>query len=58
MDKKIGQYCLVVGALLAIALGLVGTQLDATFVAWLTSLLGILGLIVGYLNITAKQSGT
>ena len=54
MEKKIGHYSFIVGVLLAILLGLV--TLDANTTAWLTSLLAVLGLIVGLINVTGKET--
>jgi len=55
MDKRVGNYSFVIGVILAIILGIAAPQLgDAT--AWLVSLLVILGLIVGFLNVTGKET--
>jgi len=55
MDKKIGNYSFVIGVILAIILGVAAPQLgEAT--AWLVSLLVVLGLIVGFLNVTGKET--
>ncbi|MDA1197014.1 MAG: hypothetical protein O2779_03565 [Nanoarchaeota archaeon] len=53
MDKKLGNYSFTVGVILAIVLGLVSLG-SAT--PWLSSLLVILGLIVGFLNVTGKET--
>ncbi len=55
MEKKIGYYSFVVGAIIALLLGLALPQLDVAK-PWLMSLLVILGLIVGFLNITGKET--
>jgi len=55
MEKKVGHYSFVVGVILAIILGL-ALPLGATTTAWLTSLLVILGLIVGFMNVTGKET--
>ena len=55
MDKKVGQYSFIIGVILAVILGLalpIGDQLTAI----LTSLLVVLGLIVGFLNVTGKET--
>jgi hypothetical protein len=52
MDKKIGHYAFLVAILLAILAALVPSlQVD-----WVTWVLIILGLVVGFLNITAKET--
>ena len=61
MEKKIGEYSFIIGVVLAIILGLatgssaVRTALAGTEV-WLTSILVVLGLIVGFLNVTGKDT--
>ena len=52
MDKKIGHWAFIVGILIAIIAGLVPAWQSNT-VVWA---LVILGLIVGLLNITAKET--
>jgi len=53
MDKRIGNYSFIIGVIIAIVLGLV--SLGAA-TPWLASLLVILGLIVGFLNVTGKET--
>ena len=55
MEKKIGHYAFLIGVLLAVLLGLASSQLG-TAVAWITSLMVALGLIVGFLNVTGKET--
>jgi len=52
MDAKLGHWAFMVGILIAIIAGLVPAWQTATIV-WV---LVILGLIVGLLNITAKET--
>ena len=52
MDKKIGHYAFVVAIILAIIAGLVPSMQTNT-VTWT---LIILGLVVGLLNITARET--
>ena len=57
MDDKIGQYSFIGGVIVAVVLGLVpSATLGAAAKAWLTSLLVVLGLIVGFLNVTGKET--
>ncbi|MBW2976961.1 hypothetical protein KY347_05950 [Candidatus Woesearchaeota archaeon] len=57
MEKKIGHYSFIGGVIIAVVLGLVpeATLGDAT-IGWLTSLLVVLGLIVGFLNVSGKET--
>jgi len=55
MEKKVGHYSFIVGVILAVVLGLFATYLGAATM-WLTSLLVLLGLIVGFLNVAGKET--
>lgn len=57
MDKKIGEYAFTVGVIIALVLGLLG-GLEALKPAdpYLVSILVVLGLIVGFLNVTGKET--
>ncbi len=52
MDKKTGHYAFLIAIALAVLAGLV----PALQVTWVTWALIVLGLIVGFLNITAKET--
>jgi len=52
MDAKIGSWAFILGVLIAIVAGLVPAWQTSTLV-WV---LVILGLIVGFLNITGKET--
>lgn len=55
MEKKIGQYSFIIGVIIAVVLGLaIPALVEAT--PWLTSLLIVLGLIVGFLNVAGKET--
>ena len=54
MVKNIGNYAFLAGAIVAIVLGIAGPSLGGAGV-WLNSLLVVLGLVVGYLNVSAKE---
>ncbi|MBL7055200.1 hypothetical protein ISS05_05585 [Candidatus Woesearchaeota archaeon] len=55
MEKKIGQYSFIIGIIIAVILGLsLPALVDAT--PWLVSLLIVLGLIVGFLNVAGKET--
>ena len=49
---KIGEWAFIIGAILAIALGLVPSQYMGTAILVLV----VLGLIVGLLNVTEKET--
>lgn len=53
MDQKIGSYSFTIGVIIAIVLGLFSV---GAATPWLASLLVILGLIVGFLNVTGKET--
>ena len=54
MEQKIGHYSFIGGVIIAVVLGLVPAATLGTAAAWLASLLVILGLVVGFLNVTGK----
>ena len=56
MEKKIGEYSFVVGVIIAIVLGLIADRIGGSVGVALSSLLVLLGLIVGFLNVTSKES--
>lgn len=53
IDKKVGHYAFLAGILLALLAGLIK---DFLAVETTTLILVILGLIVGFLNVTAKET--
>ena len=55
MEQKIGHYSFIGGVIIAVVLGLASSALGPVAVAWLTSLLVVLGLIVGFLNVAGKE---
>ncbi|MBI2657682.1 hypothetical protein HYX08_03230 [Candidatus Woesearchaeota archaeon] len=55
MEKQIGNYSFIVGVILAVVLGLAAPKLGAA-TAWLWSLLIVLGLVVGFLNVSGKET--
>ena len=56
MEKKIGQYSFIGGVIIAVVLGLVPASALGGAAPWLASLLVVLGLIVGFLNVTGKET--
>lgn len=59
MAKELGKWCFIIGVVVALILGIVtgiGSSLGATAMAWLALLLVVLGLIVGFVNITKKEA--
>lgn len=55
MEKQIGNYSFIVGVIIAIVLGLAAPKLG-TATTWLWSLLVVLGLVVGFLNVSGKET--
>ena|SRR3989338_974958 len=53
MDKRVGNYAFTIGVIIAIVMGLVSLG-EAT--PWLASLLVLLGLVVGFINVTGKET--
>ena len=55
MEKQIGKYSFIIGVIIAVVLGLAAPRLGPT-AAWLWSLLIVLGLVVGFLNVSGKET--
>ena len=57
MEQRVGHYSIVIGVVIAIFLGIAGswTQMQKAD-PWLVSLLVLAGLIVGFINITGKET--
>jgi len=55
MEKQIGNYSFIIGVIIAVVLGLAAPMLGAA-AAWLWSLLVVLGLVVGFLNVSGKET--
>ena len=56
MEQKIGHYSFIGGVIIAVVLGLASSALGAAATAWLTSLLVVLGLVAGFINVTGKET--
>lgn len=54
--KKFGEWAFLIGVIIAVAIGLFSTKLSANVSGWLILLLVLAGLVVGLLNISAKES--
>ena len=54
--NKLIAYSFTIGILIALILGLISTVLSADMVAILTSILILMGIIVGFFNITPKET--
>lgn len=54
-ETSIGAYVFIAGILLAIVSGIIMSFLDPTAITIITSLLIVLGMIVGFLNVTEKE---
>ena len=53
VDPKVGHYSFIIGVIIAIVLGL-ALPLSAEIAGVLTSILVVLGLIVGFMNVSSK----
>ena len=56
MEKQIGNYSFIIGVIVAVVLGLAASAIPPGPAAWLWSLLVVLGLAVGFLNISGKDT--
>lgn len=58
MANQVGKWAFIIGAVIAIIMGIVvgvGTDVSATIDAWISVLLVLAGLVIGIVNITAKE---
>ena len=55
MSKSIGSYAFIVGVVLAIILGIASSVLGPQVKPILSSILIIMGIVVGFMNITEKE---
>ncbi|MDD5023061.1 MAG: hypothetical protein PHU63_02735 [Candidatus ainarchaeum sp.] len=53
--KKLGPYVFLGGFIIALLVGLAGQNLDPDTYALFLGILGVLGLVVGFVNITDKE---
>jgi len=57
MEQKIGSYSFIGGVIIAIILGALATfDVSGAYTPWLVALLVLSGLVVGFLNISGKES--
>ena len=56
MKDTLGKWAFILGVILAVVLGLFATALGSSAAGWLVSLLTVLGLIVGFLNLSGKNA--
>ena len=56
MEGKLGQWAFIAGVAIAVIIGLFSSRLSLDIQGWLVLLLVVLGLIVGLLNVTEKES--
>lgn len=55
--EKLGEWAFIVGVIIAIVIGLFSGNIEGTQAAgWLSLLLVVLGLVVGFLNISDKET--
>ena len=55
MEKQVGKYSFIAGVVIAILLGLAIPALSAAK-GWLYTILVLLGLVVGFLNVSGKET--
>lgn len=56
MAKKMGEWAFIIGVLIAVVIGLFSGKLTGDTQGWLILVLVVLGLVVGFLNVTATES--
>lgn len=55
MNEEVGKYAYLVGVIVALIVGVLASYIPASAVGWLTSLIVVAGLIVGFMNVGAKE---
>src|SRR3989338_5664542 len=56
MASKLGQWAFIIGVVLAMAIGLFSANIESSTRGTLSLLLVLLGLVVGFLNVTEKET--
>ena len=58
MGKELGKWAFLLGVIVALILGIAGGigQSLGTATVWLALLLVVIGLVVGFVNMTAKET--
>jgi len=56
MASKLGQWAFIIGVVLAMAIGLFSANMESSTRGTLSLLLVLLGLVVGFLNVTEKET--
>ena len=56
MASKLGQWAFIIGVVLAMAIGLFSANMEASTRGTLSLILVLLGLVVGFLNVTEKET--
>jgi len=55
MNEEVGKYAYLVGVIAAVIVGILANYIPGTAVTWLTSLIVLAGLIVGFMNVGTKE---
>jgi hypothetical protein len=55
MNNSLGSWAFILGVLIAIIAGLAAGSMDAATMGYMAVILVVLGLVVGFLNIGAKE---
>ena len=53
---KMGEWAFLIGVIVAVVIGIFSSNLSTDIKGWLVLLLVVLGLIVGFLNVSEKES--
>jgi hypothetical protein len=55
MNEEVGKYAYLVGVIAALIVGVLASYIPGSARTWLTSLVILAGLIVGFMNISTKE---
>ncbi len=55
MNEEVGKYAYLVGVIAALIVGILASYIPGTAITWLTSLVILAGLIVGFMNVSTKE---
>ncbi|MBW2981982.1 hypothetical protein KY343_03825 [Candidatus Woesearchaeota archaeon] len=55
MNDEVGKYAYLVGVIIALIVGILASYIPATAITWLTSIIILAGLVVGFMNVGTKE---
>lgn len=54
--KELGRWAFILGVIIALVLGILSTKMTPIQYTWLVGVLVVLGVLIGFLNITGKET--